>query len=326
MQIEPIVVPDEMSGVLLDEFVSLQKPRVAKGTLRRLIRDGLVTVDGIDALPNARLRAGQIVMLEFDEGDLREVPRTHLDIQLLYADEQIWAVDKPAGVPVEPGRWGEHPITVTGAALDRAQAEAVARGELGVRPRALHRLDLGTSGVVLYALTLEAERHFRAQFDERRVEKLYHALVIGELDGPGSVDLRIGPGKSPGRPMVADEVHGKPSLTDYAPLKRFRGYTLVEARPKTGRTHQIRVHMAAIGHPLVVDPRYGGRPCLKLSELKPGYRQKAGREERPLIDRLTLHAHTIALDGLDGERIEIEAPYPKDFRVALAKLERWRGR
>jgi len=107
-------------------------------------------------------------------------------------------------------------------------------------------------------------------------------------------------------------------------LKLFRGYTLVECRPRTGRTHQIRVHLASIGHPLAVDPRYGGADTILLSELKPGYRAKSGRPERPLIGRLTLHAAGLELESFGGGPLRIEAPYPKDLRVLLSKMEKWR--
>ena len=117
---------------------------------------------------------------------------------------------------------------------------------------------------------------------------------------------------------------GKSAQTDYRPLQRFRGYTLVEARPRTGRTHQIRVHLASIGHPLAVDPLYGGRERMLLSELKPGYRQKTGRPERPLIDRLTLHAAAVRLPAFQGGEIAVEAPYPKDLRILLSKMEKFR--
>jgi 23S rRNA pseudouridine955/2504/2580 synthase len=117
---------------------------------------------------------------------------------------------------------------------------------------------------------------------------------------------------------------GKPAVTEYQPLKLYRGYTLVECRPRTGRTHQIRVHLASIGHPLAVDPRYGGRDKIQLSELKSGYRPKPGRPERALIERLTLHALSVEAIGPDGNKQRIEAQYPKDLRILLSKMEKWR--
>jgi 23S rRNA-/tRNA-specific pseudouridylate synthase len=157
------------------------------------------------------------------------------------------------------------------------------------------------------------------------VDKTYHAIVIGEIHEGGTIDTALAPDRSRGGLMRVDR-HGKPSRTDYTPLEVFRGYTLVEARPHTGRTHQIRVHLASIGHPLAVDPRYGGSESLLLSHLKAGYRPKKGREERPLIGRLTLHARALSLVAFGGSQLELEAPYPKDFEVALTQLRKWRKR
>ncbi len=322
---EAFVVADEHRGVPLDEYISWLWPDVAKGTLRRLVREGLVTVDGRPALPGHSLRSGQVVILEqpLSELGVKRQRRHRLDLEVLYQDEHLLAVNKPAGLPVEPSRWGEHPDHLGGAVLAWAERELAVDGVLEKRPRALHRLDLGTSGVILYALSLDAERHYRRLFEQREVDKVYHALVIGEMRHGGSVDAALEEIQG-GKRMQLARKGGKPAYTDYTPLRIFRGFTLVEARPRSGRMHQIRVHLASVGHPLMVDPLYGGRPQVLLSEIKPGYRAKAGRVEKPLLDRLSLHATTIALPAFQGGRVEIEAPYPKDLRVLLAKLEKWR--
>lgn len=322
---ETLIVPEDLSGILLDEYLALRWPRVAKGALRRLVRDGLVTVDGQRAQPGDRLSAGRIVLVEAPGVELREVPPARLTLDILYQDEHLIAIHKPAGLPVEPGRWGEHPVTLTGALLDWAEGRPRPDGLPAARPRALHRLDLGTTGVLLYALSLEGERYYRQLFETGLVEKVYHALVLGEVTGAGVVDAPLEPDpRAAGGMHVAAAGRGKPARTEYAPLRRFRGYTLLECRPRTGRTHQIRVHLASIGHPLAVDPRYGGRDRLLLSDFKRGYRAKPGQVETPLIDRLTLHARSLHLTLLQGGARAIEAEYPKDLSVLLGKLERWR--
>lgn len=310
-------------GITLDEFLAAHWPRISKGRLRDLVRSNDILVDGMSALPSDKLRDGQIVMVEVDMSTLKEIATHHLSLDVLYEDEHLVAVNKPAGIPVEPSRWGEHPLHLGGALLDWAERRQV-EGPMEQRPRGLHRLDLGTSGVMLYALSLEAERYYRELFSSRMIEKTYHALVIGEVHEAGVVDAPIAPHRARGGVMRIYD-HGKPSLTEYKPLERFRGYSLVEAQPRTGRTHQIRVHMASIGHPLVVDPRYGGAEGFMLSHIKNGYRPKKGQEERPLMSRLTLHAKAVRMVPFGGtEEIEIEADYPKDFRIALDKLRRWR--
>jgi len=126
--------------------------------------------------------------------------------------------------------------------------------------------------------------------------------------------------------MMAVQKGGKVSLTAYEPLETFRGFTLLKVVPKTGRTHQIRVHLAGIGHPLAVDSPYGGGPHLSLSKLKRGYRPKKGRQEKPLIERTTLHAARLEWTGLDGDSVVAEAPWPTDFALAIKQMRRWRAK
>lgn len=322
---EVLVVPEDLGGIALDEFLALRWPRVAKGALRRLVRGGLVTVSGMRAEPARRLRPGDVVQVDAPGVELVEVRPAPLELEVLYQDEHLLAVNKPPGLPVEPSRWGEHPVSLAGALLHWAEGRRRADGLPVARPRTLHRLDLGTSGVLLYALTLEGERHYRELFSSGRVEKVYHALVLGEVAGPGMVDAPLAADpRDAGRMRVVAEGRGKPAHTEYAPLRGFRGFTLLEVRPRTGRTHQIRVHLSSIGHPLAVDPRYGGVDRLLLSDLKRSYRRKTGQREKPIVERLTLHARSVRLTLLGGVEREIAADYPKDFQVLLQKLERWR--
>ncbi|MCH2100858.1 MAG: RluA family pseudouridine synthase [Planctomycetes bacterium] len=323
---ETRVVSEGHHGMPLDEYLSLCWPEIAKGTLRRLVRDGVITVDGQQARPEQKLHRDQIVLLEEDWESLtvKRHQSKSLAVEVLYQDEHLLAVQKPAGLPVEPSRWGEHPVHLGQALLAWAEQRRKEDGTVEARPRALHRLDLGTSGVLLYALHLDAERHYRRLFAEQEVKKVYHALVIGEVRQGGVIDAPLEPAKADGSRMRVASKGGKAASTEYRPLQRFRGFTWVEARPMTGRTHQIRVHLASIGHPLAVDPLYGGRERMMLSELKLGYRPKPGRPERPLIDRLTLHAAAVRLPAFQGGEIAIEAPYPKDLRVLLSKMEKFR--
>ncbi len=316
-------VPDQFVGVPLDEFVASHWPRVAKGRLRELIRAGQISIGGTPVQPAQRLRPSDVVVVDADPGKLPQVAVAGFEPRVIYQDEHLVAVDKPPGFPVEPGRWGEHPVTLTGALLDWAAARPGPDGAPPPRPRALHRLDLGTSGVLLYALSLEAERYYRELFSSRQVEKVYHALVIGEVREAGVIDQPLAPDPRDGGRMKVSR-GGKASVTEYTPLRRFRGYSLVECRPRTGRTHQIRVHLASLGHPLAVDPRYGGRDRMLLSEIKPGYKAKAGRAESPLIERLTLHAAELQLVSFQGDELRIAAEHPKDLRVLLSKMEKWR--
>jgi RluA family pseudouridine synthase len=355
-----IPIPPERIGMELDEFLCLSFPLLNKGFLRRQVRDGHVLVDGNPAVPSQRLRMDQVLHVEFDETeDLPEAPvAPAARIPVLYEDEHVLAIDKPSALAVEPERWARGNASVAGALLELALArsgvdpEAAATpsepgSALEFRPRIVHRLDKDTSGVLLVAKTVEAERSLRAAFDAGEVEKDYLALVEGEhplADGESEeIDLPIGPDERKSGRMRVDRLEGKPSRTRVSVERRFRGYTLLLCRPLTGRTHQIRVHLMEAGFPLAVDPMYGRRNALYLSEIKRGYRKKPGHVETPLVDRLTLHARSIefpspgesctdapagsdASAGGSRRRIRVESPVPRDLERLLKQLGKVRPR
>jgi 23S rRNA-/tRNA-specific pseudouridylate synthase len=180
--------------------------------------------------------------------------------------------------------------------------------------------------VVVLARTLHAQRCLTKQFAARRIEKLYWALVDGYVSSDGEVDLSLLVDKRKKRVRV-DRRDGKPAVTRFRIIERMAGLTLLECRPLTGRLHQIRVHLASIGHPLAVDPLYGGGRRLFLSDFKPGYRPNRRRDELPLIDRLTLHAIRITLEHPAGSAPEtFEALPAKDFRATIGQLRRCQHR
>jgi len=254
-----------------------------------------------------------------------------VSIPVLYEDADCLVVDKPAGLAVEPERWQRHLASLSGALLKLALDRAAVEGEQGFRPRLVHRIDKDTTGCVLVAKHLEAERSLRTAFDERVVEKRYLALVEGEhpvADGAVEmIDLPLLHDDRRGGRMIVSERDGKPSSTAVRAVERYHGFTLLACEPLTGRTHQIRAHLAAVGFPLAVDPVYGRRDALYLSELKSDYRPKAGRVERPLIERLTLHAATIRFPSPSqpGRAVAVEAPLPRDLERTLKQLAKVRG-
>jgi len=339
-----IPIPPERIGMELDEFLCLSFPLLNKGFLRRQVRDGRVLVDGNPAVPSQRLRMDQVLIIEFDETeDLPEAPvAPTARIPVLYEDEHVLAIDKPSALAVEPERWARGNASVAGALLELALARSGVDPEeppkpsepgsaLEFRPRIVHRLDKDTSGVLLVAKTVEAERSLRAAFDAGEVEKIYLALVEGEHpleDGESEIiDLPIGPDERKSGRMRVDPLEGKPSRTRVSVERRFRGYTLLACSPLTGRTHQIRVHLMEAGFPLAVDPVYGRRNMLYLSEIKRGYRKKPGHVETPLIDRLTLHARSIEFPSPEasGTRIRVESPVPRDLERLLKQLGKVRA-
>lgn len=333
---EYLEVAEKRIGLELDEFLCLAYPMANKGFIRRQIRAGRVLLDGAQARPSDRLRMRSVVCVEFDQEDMPTAPKAPGQaIPILHEDDQALVVDKPAGLAVEPERWRRDAACLSGALL----ADAVQRhedeedgsipGSVEFRPRLVHRIDKGTSGCVLVAKTLECERSLRRAFDEGRVGKSYLALVEGEYpesEGWDVIDRPIAPDpRRTGRMQISE--NGKTSRTRVEVAERFSGFTLLRCEPVTGRTHQIRVHLASEGFPLAVDPMYGHRDAILLSELKRGYRPKPGAEERPLIDRLTLHAHTIRFPDIGGdsnESITVEAPLPRDYSRVCTQLAKVR--
>jgi RluA family pseudouridine synthase len=230
---------------------------------------------------------------------------------VLYVDDSLLAVNKPAGLPALPD--GYH--------AEAPHLRGVLEPLFG-RLWTVHRLDRETSGVVVLARSAQVHRALNTQFQERQTAKVYHALVSGSPDwAEQRVDAPLLPnGDRRHRSIVSEK--GKPAVTLFKVLESFSGYALVEAQPKTGRTHQIRVHLAHIGHPIVADGLYGGGEGLFLSAIKPGYRgNQAG--ETSLLGRLGLHAWLLSFaHPLGGEQVSFIAPYPKDFQATLKQLRK----
>ncbi|TWT45082.1 Ribosomal large subunit pseudouridine synthase A [Phycisphaerae bacterium RAS1] len=232
---------------------------------------------------------------------------------VLYLDDDILVIDKPSGLLSTRSRDDEAALIDVLRKMPPFTPDEALRG--------IHRLDRECSGVMILARTLDAQRSLVRQFEERTVEKFYEALVTGYVTSDGDVDLPLSYENNKAR--VDRSRHGKPARTHYRILERVAGHTLLECRPVTGRTHQIRVHMAAAGHPLSVDPLYGGAKALLLSDYKSGYHPSARHEERPLIARLTLHAARLTVEHpRSGQRMTFEALRPKDLRATVNQLGR----
>lgn len=238
-------------------------------------------------------------------------------IPILGDDTALVACNKPSGLPVIPERW--HP--------DWPCLRSIAAERLEIPLYVVHRIDAGTSGLVLFAKTAAAHRELCRQFAQHEIEKTYLALVKGEVAEEALTIQRPITGH-PNRPGVMTVSRsGKSAVTAMRVLKRFRGFTFLEVRPQTGRQHQIRVHLQAIGHPLLVDPIYGPSEAFFLSAIKTGFHLKEGEKEQPLIRRLTLHASALRFQHPESkEPITITAPESKDFQAVLRNLRKYAGR
>ncbi|MCB0638904.1 MAG: RluA family pseudouridine synthase [Lewinella sp.] len=233
---------------------------------------------------------------------------------ILYEDEELLFVDKPAGLLSIPDRFSDE-LPSLSQQLQRAYGEVWT----------VHRLDRDTSGVMCFALTAEAHRHLSLQFSEHSPEKHYLALTEGRLPmEAGQLNYALAPDpRRPGAMRVQDR--GKAAVTDFHVMELFQQFTLVDVHLQTGRTHQIRVHFQAFGHPLVADPLYGRREAFYLSAVKgKGYQLGREKTERPLLTRTALHAASLALlHPQTGEMIRAEAPLPKDMGAVVQQLRKW---
>ena len=292
------VAPAE-AGKRLDLFLRQQLPQYSRSRIQEWIKEGRVLVNGRPGKPSFPLRGSEAV--EVEPGGLPPLKAGPEDIplEILYEDRDVIALNKPAGLVVHPGA-GRHSGTLVNALVHRFSALSQLGGEL--RPGIVHRLDRETSGVLLVARNDAAHRHLAGQFLERSVEKLYLALVQGEVKPErGSIDMPIA--RDPVRRvrMTARLATGRRALTHYRVLARYPGFTLLELRIGTGRTHQIRVHLASLGHPVAGDRLYGGRP--------------SGR------GRFFLHAHRITFESpATGAKIAVTAPLPAELEQWLAEL------
>ncbi|MCR5187503.1 MAG: RluA family pseudouridine synthase [Treponema sp.] len=238
----------------------------------------------------------------------------NFDYKLVYADDSLIVLNKRSGILIAADRYNP----------DAARLDLLAEKEFG-RLYAVHRIDKDTSGLIIYARTPEAQRNISMQFENRQVSKTYHALVYGHpMWEDLHVDLKLQPDGDARHRTIVSKKFGKPSETDFHLIGTCGPYSWIECHPKTGRTHQIRVHLAANGLSIVCDPLYSGnQKPVRLSEIKKKWNGDE-YEERPLLSRLALHAYKIELlHPVSGEQITFTADYPKDMeatRKQLAKI------
>ena len=293
------------AGSRVDTFVQARNAYFSRSRAAALARDGRVTVNGRAVKPSAIVRSGDVVVVVVPPPSPLDLAPQDIPVGIVYEDAQLVVVDKPAGLTVHPAPG--HPDGTLVNALLALVADLPGIGGVE-RPGIVHRLDKDTSGLIVVAKTDAAHRSLSRQMKERSVRKSYVALTTGTMrDDDGEVDAPIGRHPKHRKKMAVVE-GGRAALTRYRVIERFDGphgrFTLVEAHPVTGRTHQIRVHLASIGHPLVGDAVYGRRS--------------------PLVPRHFLHAARleIALPPDETERKTFEAPLPGDLSDALSELRR----
>ncbi len=261
------------------------------------------------------------VLKTFNIRDGRQRKQT---VEVLYEDDHLVAVNKPAGLRVIPDSFNAALPNLLHMLEARYRKALQAEGQ---QLWVVHRIDMHTSGVVIFARTPEMHRHLNRMFEHGEVHKTYWAIVRGHVSPKeGRIDFPMEPHPSRSRIMIISE-KGKPAVTEYRVLEEFEHFSLVEVYPRTGRTHQIRVHFQAIGNPLAIDPIYAKTLSIDIANLKRDVvrKRRAGDEPPPaLMQRLTLHALRLSFQHpITGQPFEVEAALPKDFRALLSALRKW---
>ncbi len=300
-----VEISADMAEQRIDNFLARELRGVPKSLIYRILRRGEVRVNRGRVKPGYRIRAGDQVRIPPvrvkapTAGSPPDFVIRRLEERPLYEDSTLLVVNKPAGIPVHAG---------TGVKWGVIESLRILRPDLQ-RLELVHRLDRETSGCLLLAKSAGVLRDLHRAFREREVDKRYLALVLGDWQGGHRqvrVPLRRG-AKRGGERLVVVSEDGQQAETAFTPLTHYRGATLVEARPGTGRTHQIRVHAAHLGHPLAADDRYGER----------GFNRRVAALG---LRRLFLHAHYLGIPTAQGDRV-VDAPLPADLRAVLDAME-----
>jgi 23S rRNA pseudouridine1911/1915/1917 synthase len=303
-----LTVSDSGDPVRLDLYLASALPDQSRSQLQRLIKAGRVLVDAREARSNQVVKAGQQITLDVPE-PIDATPKAEpISVPIVYQDHDLIVVDKPAGMVVHPAA-GHATGTLVNALLHHVHDLSGIGGER--RPGIVHRLDRGTSGLMVVAKHDGAHQELARQFSEREVEKAYVALVWGVVQAGRRIEEPIGRDPGNRKKMSARARRSREAVTRIVHAEHLRGVTLAELALQTGRTHQIRVHLSAIGHAVVGDHLYGG-----VHRHLPGHLRAAARLDRPF-----LHATRLAFKHpSDGRRMEFSSPLPPDLQNVLDEL------
>jgi len=291
------------SGLRIDKYLSTVNEQLSRSYIQKLLKSGLVLVDGKPVKASYQVDEGDVISLDIPEAVEPEIEPENMDLDILYEDQDVILVNKPKGMVVHPAA-GHYSHTLVNGLMHHCKDQL--SGINGVmRPGIVHRIDMDTTGVIIACKNDMAHNSIAAQLKEHSITRRYQAIVHGVLkDDAGTVEGPIGRHPTDRKKMSINYNNGKSAVTHYKVLKRFRQYTHVECRLETGRTHQIRVHMASIGHPLLGDLVYGPGKC-----------------PIPGLQGQTLHAGVLGfIHPRTGEYMEFTAPLPEYFAKLLNTL------
>jgi 23S rRNA pseudouridine1911/1915/1917 synthase len=310
-----LIYPRDAEPERLDKFISRQMEEISRSALLRLIEAGMVTVNGMPEKPSFRLRGGETILIKIPP----PVPATpvaeDIPLEILYEDNDIVVVNKPAGMVVHPGA-GNYGGTLVNALLGHCGDLSGIGGE--IRPGIVHRIDKDTTGVLVVAKNDRAHHSLSAQFKQHTIKRVYTALVYGSPKGEsGSVNSEIGRHPSDRKKMSSAARRGRRAVTHWRVAGRYPGITQMRVTLETGRTHQIRVHLSELGNPLLGDSIYGGSG--RLSNVRDPELRVLIRD----LGRQALHAGTLGIiHPCTGEYMEFTAEIPEDMAKIIRFLER----
>ncbi|WP_445355098.1 23S rRNA pseudouridine(1911/1915/1917) synthase RluD [Microbulbifer sp. EKSA008] len=304
-----IQVPANMAGRRLDQAAAELIPDFSRARLQSWIKGGQLTLNGAPAKAKEKLFGGELIQLRAELEPQGSWAAQDLDLNIMYEDDSLMVVNKPAGLVVHPAAGNPDGTLLNGLLYHNPAQELIPRAGI------VHRLDKDTSGLMVVAKTLAAQTHLVDQLKQRTVSRQYDALVQGYITIAGRVDAPIGRHRQNRLKMAVLDFGGKEAITHYRVQERYSAYTLLRCKLETGRTHQIRVHMAHIRHPLVGDPLYGGRPKL------PPEASADLVEALQSFPRQALHAAELALvHPTSGQDMHWCAPMPADMQALLDQL------
>jgi 23S rRNA pseudouridine1911/1915/1917 synthase len=320
-QVINLIAKRKVEGTRLDQYLVGMFPDYSRSAVRKAIDAGAVLVNGKPAKASYKVRNGDQIRISLP-APTHDLPVPEdIPLEVLYQDEFLALVNKPADMVVHPAK-GHWSGTLVNALQFHFSQLSPAGGDY--RPGIVHRLDRDTSGVILIAKDEATHRNLSYQFERRKIFKEYTAITAGVLDRDSDyIERRIAkhPRERVKMAVTDQEEEGKEACSFYEVIERFRGFSLCRIQPRTGRTHQIRVHLASIGCPVLADKAYGGRDCLRLTDLAPGLDSD---QDEILIARQALHASRLRfLHPRLRKVIQVEAPLPPDFQKTLAALRKY---
>lgn len=301
-----VLQAEEFVGERIDKFLSCRLEEVSRSYIQKLIKEGHVSVNGKPVKANYKLGAGDEISVEIPEAKEPDILPEDIPLDILYEDQDILVVNKPKGMVVHPAA-GHYSGTLVNALMYHCRDSL--SGINGVmRPGIVHRIDMDTTGSLLVCKNDEAHRILAEQLKEHTIRREYHAIVYGNIkEDTGTVDAPIGRHPTDRKKMSINHKNGKQAVTHYEVLERFGNFTYIRCRLETGRTHQIRVHMASLHHPLLGDEVYG----------------PSSRPPFPGLKGQVLHAKILGIyHPATGEYMEFDAPLPQYFVDLLQKLRR----